>query len=101
MRHAWGHKLPRFRLELPFCLFSILWSGSKNIDSQRTKGTFFVIEFFLLQQESNNQGSNILGWALPVCDCHLRVVGICYAVFQIETVNYKAQSHESDSPNYV
>ena len=25
MRHAWGHKLQRFRLELPFCLFSILW----------------------------------------------------------------------------
>ena len=24
MRHAWGHKLQRFRLEWPFCLFSIL-----------------------------------------------------------------------------
>ena len=25
MRHAWGHKLPRFWLKWPFCLFSILW----------------------------------------------------------------------------
>ena len=24
MRHAWGHKLQRFRLEWPFCLLSIL-----------------------------------------------------------------------------
>ncbi len=25
MRHAWGHKLQRIRLELPFYLFPILW----------------------------------------------------------------------------